>query len=346
MYGFRSSLASVLLFHFFVLYARGQHAETAPLFQDEQPLSAEFGISLSEIKKSKSDSIYFSTILRYKDIQGIWDSIPIAIRARGNFRRKHCFFPPMRIKIEKDNAKGTLFAGTKSLKLVLPCQVGKNANDLVLKEYMCYQLYEPVTSYVFNTRLVDITFYDRSGKQPKSYKLTAFFIEDDDAAARRLHAIVVDETKFNPMHLEDTSSLRLDLFQYMIANTDFSTTFAHNLKVVRTKMGQFVPIAYDFDMAGFVNAPYATFDETLGIKGVHERVYKGYCRNEGIMEFVRQEFIQREGEISGVMDRYRNYFGPKEFGTMKKYMNEFFKTIKNDAFYREQIVRKCRTRKE
>ena len=48
-------------------------------------------------------------------------------------------------------------------------------------------------------------------------------------------------------------------------------------------------------MAGFVNAPYATFDESLGIKGVHERVYKGYCRNEGITEFVRQEFIQRGG---------------------------------------------------
>jgi hypothetical protein len=342
---FRSSIATVLLFHFLVLYARGQQAETAPLFQDEQPLSAEIDISLSEIKKSKSDSIYFSTILRYKDVQGIWDSIPITVRARGNFRRKHCFFPPMRIKIDKGNAKGTLFAGTKSLKLVLPCQVGKNANDLILKEYVCYQLYKPITSYVFNTRLVYITLYDQSGKQPKVHKLTAFFIEDDDAAARRLLATVVDEPKFNPMHLEDTSSLRLDLFQYMIANTDFSTTFTHNLKVVRTKTGKLVPIAYDFDMAGFVNAPYATFDETLGIKGVHERVYKGYRRKEGIMEFVRQEFIQHEDEISGVMDRNRNYFEPKEFGTMKKYLTEFFKTIKNDAFYREQIVRKCRTPK-
>jgi hypothetical protein len=344
MVGFRSSVFAFLV-HILVVHVQAQQPETVSLFRDEQPLSAEFSILMGEVKKNKSDSTYFSTTLRYKDVQGVWDSIPITIRARGNFRRKHCFFPPMRIKIDKDDAKGTLFAGTKSLKLVLPCQVGKNSNDLVLKEYMCYQLYEPVTTYTFATRLVDITLYDRSGKQPKAYKLTGFFIEDDDASARRLHAKVVDGTKFNPMQLEDTSSLRLDLFQYMIANTDFSTTFAHNLKVVKTKTGQYIPIAYDFDMAGFVNAPYATFDESLGIKGVYERVYKGYCRNERITELVRQEFIQREHEINGVMDRNRNYFEPKEFDTMRKYMNEFFKTMKNDTFYREQIVRKCRTPK-
>ena len=59
-------------------------------------------------------------------------------------------------------------------------------------------------------------------------------------------------------------------------------------------------------MAGFVNAPYATFDESLGIRSVYERVYKGYCRNEKVMEFVRQEFIVLEPEINDVIDRYRN----------------------------------------
>ncbi len=334
---------SFLLVHFLVIHTRAQQAEPAPLFRDEQRLSAEFSISLEEVKKNKSDSTYFSTTLRYKDPQGVWDSIPIGVRSRGNFRRKHCFLPPMKIKINKHDTKGTLFAGTKSLKLVLPCQQAKSSNDLVLKEYMCYQLYEPVTPFVFKTRVVDITLYDRSGRQPRTYKLTGFFIEDDDATARRLQAKVVDETRFNPMHLEDTSSLRLDLFQYMIANTDFSTSFSHNLKVIKTKAGKNIPIAYDFDMAGFVNAPYATFDESLGIKGVYERVYKGYCRNEGIMEFVRQEFILHEREYIDVMERNRNYFQPREFDSMRKYLNEFFTTIKNDAYYREQITRRCRT---
>ena len=64
------------------------------------------------------------------------------------------------------------------------------------------------------------------------------------------------------------SSLRLDFFQYMIANTDFSTQFLHNIKAIQTKNGRFIPIAYDFDMSGVVNAPYATFDEKLGIKSV------------------------------------------------------------------------------
>ena len=108
----------------------------------------------------------------------------------------------MRIKISKLDSKGTLFEGTKSLKLVLPCQADKNANHLAMKEYICYQLYEPITSHYFNTRLLDISLRDSSGKQPKTYQLTGFFLEDDDAAARRFHAKAVDEPKISPSQQE------------------------------------------------------------------------------------------------------------------------------------------------
>jgi len=229
--------------------------------------------------------------------------------------------------------------------LVLPCQSGNGANLLVMKEFICYQLYEPVTTYTFNTRLVDITLRDVSGKHTKVYQLTGVFIEDDDAAARRLNATPMDAPKINPLQLQDTSVLRFDLFQYMVANTDFSTTFSHNVKIIKTDDGRYIPLPYDFDMAGFVNAPYATFDASLGIRSVYERVYKGYCRNETVTEFVRQEFIGLEPEINNVIDRYKNYFEPKEFTALRKYMSEFFTTMKNDTFYREQIIRRCRTPK-
>ena len=344
MNGTRGTRITVILIHILVICLRAQDSDRTPLFQEEQSLSVRLTVSLKDIKKNTNDSTYFPAVLYYKDIQNRWDSIPIDIRARGNFRRKHCTFPPLRIKIKKGDAKETLFAGTKSLKLVLPCHVPKNNNDLILKEYICYQLYEPITPYVFSTRLVDITLNDETGKQVKTQELKGFFIEDDDAAAKRFHAKVINKEKLHPLLLQDTSSIRLDLFQYMIANTDFSTTFLHNVDIIQTKAGLYIPIAYDFDMSGFVNAPYATFDETLGIHSVRDRVYKGFCRNENVAESVRQEYIRMEPKIMDVINTYESFFDPKEIDGMKKYMNEFFTIIKNDGSYREKIIQQCRTR--
>jgi len=335
---------TLILVHVLALCICAQDTDKAILFQDEQPLSIRLSISLQDIKKNTSDSTYFPTMLYYKNIQSTWDSIPVGTRARGNFRRKHCFLPPMRIKIKKKDAKETLFAGTKSLKLVLPCQTTKGNDDLIMKEYICYKLYEPTTPYVFNTRLVDITLSDVGGKNIKTYQLKGFFIEDDDALAKRFHARVVEVEKLHPMLLQDTCSLRHDLFEYMIANTDFSTTFFHNMKIIQMKGGQYIPIAYDFDMSGFVNAPYATFNESIDIISVRERVYRGFCRDEKVAQYVRMEFINLEPKINEVINRYESYFDTKQFAGIKKYMNEFFVIIKNDGAYREEIIRPCRIR--
>ena len=332
-----------LLVHALVIDIRAQDSDSPLLFQDDQPLSIRFNISLTDLKKERVDSIYFPTVLYYKNHLE-WDSIPVRMRARGNFRRAHCFFPPLRIKIKKGDAKGTLFAGTKSLKLVLPCQTSKGNNGLIMKEFICYQLYEPTTPYVFNTRLVDISLGDASGRNIKMHEIKGFFIEDDDAVAKRCNAKVVELDKLHPLLLQDTCSIRHDLFQYMIANTDFSTTFFHNMKIIQTNTGHYIPIAYDFDMSGFVNAPYATFNESIGISSVRDRVYRGFCRNESVAQFVRMEYIKLEPKINEVINRYEGYFDPKEFAGIKRYMDDFFAIMKNDGFYRDKIILPCRTR--
>jgi hypothetical protein len=157
-------------------------------------------------------------MLSFKDGE-VWDTIPISIRIRGNFRKKNCTYPPLRIKFDSKNVEGTPFEGTKSLKLVLPCHEGKSGMDLINKEYLCYQLYHPITDFHLKTRLLDITLVEK-GKHEKTSQVNGFFIEDDDQLAERSKARVVDATRIYPLQLEDTSALRFDLFQYMIANTD------------------------------------------------------------------------------------------------------------------------------
>ncbi|MGC3947315.1 MAG: hypothetical protein QM762_22835 [Chryseolinea sp.] len=311
------------------------------LFQDKKPLDISFAAPLTQLKHEDEDSVYFASVLSYKRSDGKTDSIHIGLRARGNFRRKHCSLPPLRIKIQKEDRKD-LFAGVKSLKLVMPCQNNSGANDLILREYLCYQLYEPITPYVLQTRLVNVTLIETSGKR-EVLKLVGFLIEDDDEAAKRHQSKVVNTNKVNPFMLQDTCAVRFDLFQYMIGNTDFSTAYFHNTKVFRTKKNVLIPVAYDFDMSGVVAAPYATVDPALGIESVRQRVYRGFCRGSGVAESVRREYVALEPAILGIVDKHRDLFSEKEISGMKRYLKEFFDTMKNDNLYKQRIAQACRT---
>jgi hypothetical protein len=320
-----------------------QRSEVTPLFQNEEPLSIRLAYSFKEIVKNKADSVYLPTMLFYKNNENTWDSIAIRIRGRGDFRRRNCFFTPIRIKIKKGDTKNTLFDGNKNLKLVLPCQPADSYNELVLREYLCYQFYEPATPYTFNTRLLDVTLSNEGKKNDKTYQVKGFFIEDDDKVAKRFHGKVLDGVKLNPYQLNDTSTLRHDFFEFMIANTDWSSSFQHNNKVIKTEPRTYIPIAYDFDMAGFVDAPYSTYSETLGISSVRERVFRGYCRSEDVTRFVRAEYIKAKPDIMGVFDRYESYFNPKEFAGMKKYILEFFDILENEKTFSDKVLKACRT---
>lgn len=325
------------------LCVNAQQKDLTPLFQKESPVDMRMSFSIKDVKKITNDTVYTPSVLHYKNQNGGWDSLQIDIRARGNFRRANCFYPPIRIKIKKKESEGTLFAGNKSLKLVLPCQTAKTADDLIMNEYLCYQLYEPITEYYFNTRLVNLTLTDGTGKKAKVYQVKAFLIEDDDLVAKRFNAEVT-EVQLHPLRLQDTASTIHDFFEYMIANTDWSSVAMHNIKVLQLASKDYIPLTYDFDMSGLVNAPYAQVSELLAISSVRERVYRGFCRSDQLFDYVRKEFLKKESEIMGVIDKNAPLMNPKDIQGIKKYIGEFFTTLKNDKSYNDQILSKCRAK--
>jgi len=317
-------------------------AEVPPLFENQQPLTLSLSFSIKEVKKSTVDTVYFPATLKFKDDAGSWDSIHTKIRARGNFRRANCFFPPIRMKMKKGDAEKTIFAGNKDFKLVLPCQTTKSGSDLIMKEYLAYKLLEPLTPYHFHTRLADITLTDRSGK-PKTYTIKGFLIEDDDLIAHRFHGKIIEQ-QIHPMMLNDTASVVNDLFQYLVANTDWSSAMQHNMKVIQLESNKKIPLAYDFDMAGLVNAPYATVNESLPISSVQERLYRGFCRNEATVQYVRSEYLRLEPELMKIVSDHEAYFSSGDYNGIKKFVEEFFGVLKNDRRFKEAIISGCRTK--
>src|ERR1041385_40117 len=74
----------------------------------------------------------------------------------------------------------------------------------------------------------------------------------------------------------------VDIFQYMVGNTDWSVPNYHNIKLIRKKNADDSPpyvIPYDFDYCGLVNAYYAVPAEILGIEKVTDRKYRGFPRS-------------------------------------------------------------------
>jgi hypothetical protein len=96
-------------------------------------------------------------------------------------------------------------------------------------------------------------------------------------------------------------------------------------------------------MSGFVDAPYATVNETLGIASVRDRLYRGFCRGPEITQAIRAEYVSKEQAIMGAVKRYEKDFDAKTYGGIVKYMQDFFETMKNDSKFKASILDKCRT---
>ena len=124
-------LLFLTLFGLSTLNLIAQKSDVTELFREQKVLDTKLRVSIKDIKKKTNDSTYLPSALYIKNENGQWDSVKIGVRARGIYRRKNCYFSPIRIKVNKSDAKGTLVEGNKSLKLVMPCMNndGKNASN-------------------------------------------------------------------------------------------------------------------------------------------------------------------------------------------------------------------------
>ena len=319
---------------------------SAILFQDKNPLSLQLQFSKKYIKKNTNDSTYISSTLFVQNEEASWDSLKIKLRARGNHRRQNCYYVPLKLKLKKNVSRGTIFEGNTKLKLVLPCLLEKDNDDLVLKEYMAYKLYEIISPYHYKTRLANVEFNEEKGNRIKKHKLRAILLEDIDKVAQRHNGQALTR-KVHPLQQDDLSSIQNSLFQYLIGNTDFSTRGEHNQKLLYIDK-KYVSIPYDFDMSGLVNASYATISGMENMKGsitmVTQRAYKGYKRDDNLLQEVRQEYISSKDEMFMVMDSLKEYFqNPILFAKAKDFVVDFFEIMESDEKFKKFIVDRTRS---
>lgn len=314
--------------------------ESESLFSNNTPLRIQLNYSNKQLNLKTNDSTFIETQLIYfdKDKKG---EINVSLRARGNFRRNNCFFTPIKMKIKKRVSDKTIFSGNTSLKMVLPCKNEKDNNDNIIKELIAYKIYEILSPFHFKTRRLQIEFNNKTQKGKKKYDLKGFLIEDDDKLAKRFEARIL-KRKIPSLAMEVFNSVNLSFFNYMIGNTDFSSSHQHNGKLLFYK-NKIIPIPYDFDLTGWVNPSYGKgVINRLGYQ-TEKRKYIGFKRDQEIFEQVRNHFKASKNKIFTLVNSFKTDFDQRyEFDKMFAYLKDFYRILESDKLFNRLVVSKAR----
>jgi len=321
--------------------------KVSKLFSSDSVLQIKLNYANKVVRRSTNDSTYLNIDLDYQTESDAWKSLPVRVRSRGNNRLKNCYFVPIKMKIKKGDYKGTLFKGNKKLKLVLPCLTERDGNDYVLKEFLAYKLYELVSPYHYKTRLLDITLTEPKGKNFKEHKIKGFFIEDIKKVADR-HGGKVLKRNIHPMEQDALCSVQNAFFQFMIGNTDFSTAYQHNEKLLFVNTSS-IPVPYDFDMSGLCNTSYSVVSQVgknvLPITEVTQRMYRGFKRDNEVMLEVKNQFLENKTKMLAIIDAHKVHFEyPYAYIRCTAYINEFFDVLHNDSKFKKEILNRARTK--
>ena len=258
-----------------------------------------------------------------KDKQEVWN---IELKARGRFRRKTCDFPPLKIKFKKkDLDKVGLKEKYNKLKLVTHCKEEFDNQQLVLREYLVYKLYNKITDYSFRVRHFKVKWIDAQTEKEIA-KQWAFFIESDEELAKRVDGDLY-EYKLNEDYEFDEENRHLfPLFQYMIGNHDYSLVMAKNLQLIQKDSDQkIVAVPYDFDYSGVVNAPYKYSDPYLQLSDRRDRKFIGESLDtelEASISFLNEKensLIQSIKEFKSLAKRHRT--------DIINYIEEYFESV-------------------
>lgn len=228
----------------------------------------------------------------------------IKVSARGKYRRRICDFPPIKLDFSKADLRLQGLADYDDFKLVTHCQAEKLAgNDNLLREYLIYQLYQQLTGYSYRVQLVRIQYIDTKGEM-SPLRRYGFLIEDTAELADRLGATVCD-TCLNPhpARLDMQAENMHALFQYFVSNTDFSLPMLRNLKLLGISERALVPVAFDFDFSGMVNASYAIPNLQMGQLSLQHRIFLGLPASNEIIEANLEIFRQKREALIGTIDR-------------------------------------------
>ena len=320
--------------------------EPDPLFRDTDVLQVTLTAPLTTLLKERSTEEYLKAVFEYTEAGEEPRTLDIKIRARGHLRHEICEVPPLRLNFKKSDVKDTLFHKQDKLKLVVHCGNSIRYEQALVREYLAYRIFNLLTPVSFQVRLLRVRYVDNEGKRSDQVRY-AYLLEHKNRVGKRLDAkdIKIEETEvelLQPDHLNLTS-----VFEFLIGNTDFSPVApspydecCHNYDLYDNDSGLLVAIPYDFDQAGFVNAPYAAPSEQFPITSVRQRIYRGRCVNNEHLPTSLQRFQEVREAIHVLVQEHEGLTSMTR-KSLLQYVNNFYKLIDDPRKVEKYMTNKC-----
>ena len=325
--------------------------DVPPLFATEAPIELRIEADFGQIRRDRADENPehegFVYVLEADGSETEW---PVQIRTRGNYRLQTntCEFPPIRLNFPKSRVEGGVFEGQDKIKLVTHCRDRYEQN--VPREYLAYRIYNTITPASFRVRLARVTYVDTSGRDDPLTRL-AFFIEMDEAIAERLGGRTMEneelEDGLHPARVSAEDATTVDLFQYMVGNTDYTMYFPsdngglHNIIAVDREGTTVVPVPYDFDLTGLVDARYAEPNPEFNLRTVRDRMYRGFCRPLIDYAGTYAAFLERRPEIDRIIADL-DVMEDDQRRSVTRYLDQFWETLEDEGRARRAIEASCR----
>jgi len=325
------------------------YPDVAPLFADDTLLEVTIEAPMDALMDVRPDKADLHGSFAFTEADGTKRKLGLKLRTRGNYRRarEHCDFAPIRLDFPKNQVKGTLFAGQNKLKLVTHCQNYETMYEqLVLREYLAYRMLHELTPKSFAVRLMRITYVNIENQ--KSRTKLGFVIEDGDAVAKRNGMKLAKVGLVTRDYLEPEQESLIHVFEYMIGNTEYSVMRSepdkdccHNIDLMAPKgVSLYTPLAYDFDFAGLVNAPYAEPNPRYRLPTVRVRLFKGQCKYDEQLQNTIQYFHEKKDRLYEIIDE-QDLLTSVTAASVRKYIDTFYERIAEPADVEKWLINKC-----
>jgi hypothetical protein len=326
-----------------------EFSAAADLFVTDEPLAFELAGPLRTVfqQREPEDRVEQDATLTYRTAGADTSvTVPLQVRVRGRSRAAACDVPPLRLDFPKSEVVGTEFEGQNRMKLVTHCMAAESYDKYVRLEYLIYRVQALVTPFSLRARPVEVRYLD-SERGREIDTRPGILLEDEGRFGERhdmqlFEGVSVDRARYDPEALA-----ALDVFQYLIGNTDWSSSegpgeeqCCHNVTPYVRADGTLIPVAYDFDSAGLVNAPHAVPDARLQIASVRTRLYRGLCRTPEQLAPIFARFEQQRSAILALFTEQQG-LEPKAAASAREYIEGFYEVLGDDKRRDRAFSRVC-----
>lgn len=335
----------------------GKLRADAPLFSKHEVLEMTIPVDFKTLCRPREtpDCDYTPTVLEYVDEHGKMQSLEIEIIIRGGWRSltRNCSAPLLFIRFHEEQTLDTPFEGQTVLPLTTHCGQGLSLEaaqtrqhrstweQYLIKEYLAHRFYNLITPVSIKARLARMT-YPNPEKPSRRIVNYAFFTEHFKSVAARNDAEVLKRHSFDHEKLDAHASGLLALFQYMVGNTDWSITRERNVVLLLDPEGSQLPLPYDFDMSGLVNAHYAGPAPGLPIDEVRERYYLGFCQPGTDWDSLFETYLEEETALVNMVKSLPE-LDKQNRKSVNRFMKGFFATLRSPELRQKAIVDHCQT---